>query len=94
MDRLKADFIASLPYAAKPAARVILSYYFKLERFWSLARRVDVKMLAHPAAERSARDAAPSGRNELRRNFLKAVLFETFLRPAALQCGISHCSAT
>jgi hypothetical protein len=51
-----------------------------------------MKMLPHPAAERSAVDAPLQDQTKLRRNFFSPVLFEAILRRVALQCGIA-CSA-
>src|SRR3979490_851570 len=65
-DRLKADFIASLPKRPGRAAAVICSTRDELVR---LRFGSDRKMLPHPRKERSALRAALVGGRRLRRNF-------------------------
>src|SRR5262245_14456112 len=62
MDRLKADFIASLPMQPGGCADFILRTFER--RAWS-GEETDREMVAHPIRERSARHAASADRGKL-----------------------------
>jgi hypothetical protein len=64
---LKADFIASLPYAAVAAAPVIYFERYERRSWWSGVKGSDLKMLSHPKRERSARRTALTDENKLMR---------------------------
>src|SRR5882762_7078120 len=55
MDRLKADFIASLPMQPERAAPVICFERYERRAFGQVSIGADHKMLPHPSGERSAR---------------------------------------
>jgi hypothetical protein len=69
MDRLKADFIASLPMQPDWAAPVIVLNAPRDEGFGLVVVGSDRKMLSHSSQERSARRGALAGGKRLRRNF-------------------------
>jgi predicted transcriptional regulator len=77
MDRLKADFIASLPMRPGRAAPCLLFERYETS-CWSDVGRADRKMLPHPGKERSARSAALPGGRRLRRNFFKPGNWDNF----------------
>jgi hypothetical protein len=89
MDRLKADFIASLPYAAIKAALLFIFERFE-RRIWSARRWIRPQNVITSAAGEKGAPRGALGQNHLRRNFFGPPSFETILCFDALHCDIRH----
>jgi hypothetical protein len=81
---LKADFIASLPYAAMRLRMLLILNVSRDELGWSAVGGLDPKMLSHPPRERSARRAALADEKQIEKKFFRVVSFEMILR---VRCG-------
>jgi hypothetical protein len=71
MDRLKADFIASLPMRLTSSRALLLFERYETSCRFSVGW-ADRKMLPHPGKERSARSAALPGGRAIEKKFLQA----------------------